>query len=248
MQASLGLPDSRDQSSLPVLKRVQAWISRARMLKGASPRVRLPITIHVLKQLHSALCHSNHPERIVLGAILSTAFFRFFRLGKLLVSSEGSFDPALHLAWGDVAVNNRRNPQMIQVHLNKLKYDQFGKGSDIILGRTHTPTCPVSALVSYLEIHQDSQGPFFVDSANNPITKAHFTQWVRELLKGIGLPQHHNYAGHSFRIGAATTAALAGIEDSTIQALSRWHSSAFLLYIRTPKDQLASLSTVLGKQ
>lgn len=44
MQISLGLPDPREQSSLPILKRMQAGISRARMRKGPKSRVRLPIT------------------------------------------------------------------------------------------------------------------------------------------------------------------------------------------------------------
>ena len=102
MQLSLGLPDPWEQSSMPVLKRVQAGISRAKMLKGGSPKIRLPITVHILKQLQS-----NYPERIVMWAIGSTAFFGFFRLGELLIGSEGAFDPAVHLAWGHVAVDSQ---------------------------------------------------------------------------------------------------------------------------------------------
>ena len=39
---------------------------------------------------------------------------------------------------------------------------------------------------------------------------------MRDILDGLGVPPSQ-YAGHSFRIGATTTAALMGMEDSTIQ-------------------------------
>ena len=55
------------------------------------------------------------------------------------------------------------------------------------------------------------------------------------------------YAGHSFRIGAATTAASAGIEDSTIQTLGRWQSSSYLLYVKLDPCHMASLSSTLAK-
>ena len=58
MQISLGFPDPREQSSLPLLKGVQAGISRLRMLKGSPPRICLPITAHILNKLNH---FSRHP-------------------------------------------------------------------------------------------------------------------------------------------------------------------------------------------
>ena len=63
--------------------------------------------------------------------------------------------------------------------------------------------------------------------------------------KGCGLDPT-KYAGHSFRIGAATSAASKGINDSTIKLLGRWESEAYQIYIRTPRDALARFSAVLG--
>lgn len=67
---------------------------------------------------------------------------------------------------------------------------------------------------------------------------------MRGALEAMGVPQQQ-YAGHSFRIRAATTAAQAGIQNSMIQTLGRWRSTAFLQYIRLPRDQLAGMSTRL---
>ena len=64
-------------------------------------------------------------------------------------------------------------------------------------------------------------------------------------ISGIGVSQDR-YAGHSFRIGAATAAASAGVEDSTIQTMGRWQSAAFLRYIRTPPEELAAICPLLA--
>lgn len=62
-------------------------------------------------------------------------------------------------------------------------------------------------------------------------------------LQVLGLPWD-NFAGHSFRIGAATAAAKAGIEDSVIQSLGRWSSAAFLTYIRILREWNLSLKSI----
>lgn len=229
---------------MPILKRVQAGIHRFRALQGSQPRVRLPITINVLSQINQHLRASAHPHRQVLWAISATSFFGFFRLGELLPDT-ASFNAAIHLAWGDVAVDSNLNPQVVQIHLKRSKCDQFGAGSDVVVGRTGVDLCPISALLDYITSRGDRPGPFFMTTSGNLVVKAWFISQIRDVLAAIGLPQHH-YAGHRFRIGAATTAALRGIEDSTIQALGRWHSAAFLQYIRTPKERLASISAVLA--
>lgn len=121
MQISMGLPDPREQSSLPILKRVQAGISRVRTRQGSSPRIRLPITAQVLSHIRQALVTSTSQEKIVIWAIASAAFFGFFRLGELLPEAMHSFNPATGLAWGDVAVDSHRTPSMVRIHLKRSK-------------------------------------------------------------------------------------------------------------------------------
>ena len=247
MQLSLGLPDPREQSSLPVLKRVQMGISRSRLGRQQSSKIRLPITGQVLRRVKAELDRTGHPEGPLLWAVCCVAFFGFFRLGELLLPSREAFNPRLHLAWGDVAVDAPDNPQMVRCHLKQSKTDQLGRGVDVVLGRTGLELCPVAAVLSYIVRHGSQPGPFFLTTAGAPLVKQEFVSEFRKILAAVGLPAE-DYAGHSFRIGAATSAALAGVEDSTIQLLGRWQSAAFLRYIRTPHERLAAMSRTLATQ
>ena len=199
----------------------------------------------VLVRIHEFLRRSGNPDATLIWAISSLAFFVFFRLGELLVDSATSYSPSTSLSWGDVAVDNIRAPSMLRVHLKQSKCDQFGKGVDIIVGRTLTAICPVGAVLDYIQLREDRPGAFFINNKREPVTKSWLVQQIRRTLRVLGLPQG-DYAGHSFRIGAATSAAMAGIEDSKIQALGRWQSSAFLRYVRMSREQLAAVSTTLA--
>ena len=68
---------------------------------------------------------------------------------------------------------------------------------------------------------------------------------VRAALQSAGIEQQR-YSGHSFRIGAATTAASKGLEDCLIKTLGRWESVAYLQYVKIPRQQLAGYSKLLA--
>ena len=70
---------------------------------------------------------------------------------------------------------------------------------------------------------------------------------LRTALAQVGIDASQ-YSGHSFHIGAATSAAQAGYSDSFIQSLGRWKSAAFITYIRTSPSDLAAVAPVLVGQ
>ena len=140
-------------------------------------------------------------------------------------------------------ITHASQPTLLKVHLHVAKCDQFGEGTDAFMGRTIRP---IDACLAYVAVRGDSPGPFFMTQESKPLLKPSFVFEVRKALSAVGLPAG-DYAGHSFRIGAATAAAAAGIEDSTIQLLGRWNSAAFLSYVRTPRQKLASASTLISR-
>ena len=81
--------------------------------------------------------------------------------------------------------------------------------------------------VQYLHCYSTCQGgeakqePCFNGKMGPPCQKTKFVEATRQALSAAQLPAK-DYAGHSFRIGAATTAAMSGLEDSTIQTLGWW--------------------------
>jgi len=245
MQITLGLPEPREFSSMPRLRLVQSGIQRSHASQLSPVKVRLPITPAILLKLKEHWSpQRSDADILMLWSAATLCFFGFFRSGEITIPSLTSFDTSKHLAWGDIAVDNLDDPQTIKVHLKKSKTDQLGKGVDVYIGKTGCFLCPVAAMMYYLSVRGVQAGPFFVLKNGNPLTKSVFTTKIRDALHIIGLPEQ-NFAGHSFRIGAATAAANAGIEDSVIRTMGRWSSSAFLVYIRTPREHLASFSKQL---
>lgn len=101
-------------------------------------------------------------------------------------------------------------------------------------------------MLRYLAVRGFSSGPLFCWQDGSPLTQPAFTDNLRTLLQLAGVDPSH-YSGHSFRIGAATTAAANGLSDATIQLLGRWQSDSFVRYVRPPRTDLAKLSRVLAQ-
>ena len=100
------------------------------------------------------------------------------------------------------------------------------------------------ALQAYLEKQGPAPGPLFKLVSGMPLSRAALVDHLHKALQQSGY-EASSYNGHSFRIGAATIAVKCGIEDSLIQTLGRWKSTAYLAYIKIPRQQLAFIATHL---
>ncbi len=115
------------------------------------------------------------------------------------------------------------------------------------MGKTDNLLCPVTAVLAYMVVRGKAPGPLFCWDDGRYLTRENFVAAIREALTMAGI-KATDYAGHSFRIGAATTAARQGIQDSLIKTLSRWESSAYTRYIRTAPETLRRVAKALVRQ
>ncbi|XP_046556919.1 LOW QUALITY PROTEIN: uncharacterized protein LOC124266160 [Haliotis rubra] len=77
-----------------------------------------------------------------------------------------------------------------------------------------------------------SEDPLFVMSDGTAFTRTVFVSSLKSVLTAAGW-NDRQFNGHSFRIGAATSAAAANVPDHLIKTLGRWSSDSYLRYIRT---------------
>ena len=86
----------------------------------------------------------------------------------------------------------------------------------------------------------------FITEDGAGLTRQTFAALLDSILSKLHLDSR-NYNTHSFRSGAATTAAQAQIPDASIKMMGRWRSDAYKCYIKTP-EELAKLSKQLNCQ
>ena len=183
-------------------------------------------------------------DHCMFWAACNLAYFGFLRSAEFTVPNLASFTSALHLSVCDISVDSDSNPSCLRVRIKASKTDPFRKGCFVHIGRGRFPLCALQAVLAYLAVRGNLGGLLFLFQDGRPLTRAVLTAQLREILAGAGVSG--NFSSHSFRIGAATVAARNGIPDHLIQALGRWSSSAYQLYIRTPSETLASFSSHLS--
>ena len=109
----------------------------------------------------------------------------------------------------------------------------------MVIGKGSPDLCPVVAVLDNMARRGNAVGPLFRFRDGRFLTRARFVAAVRSALVEAGLDARL-YSGHSFRIGAATTAAVCGIQDSCIDkdagplAELSLHSVHVYVPLRTP--------------
>ena len=228
--------------------RLQLVLRGIKRSRREATRVRLPITVHHLKLFYMILAipTTTNFDSIMLWAAMTLAFFGFLRLGELTCNSK--FNSETHLNPEDVVFSsNLPSANAMFIKIKESKTDPFRAGHTITIGSSNTPLCPVSAMKKYLAIRPTgSVGPLFVNCLEQPLTKHELTRKTRQLLSQAGFDAS-KFAGHSYRIGAATTAASAKLPSWLIKTLGRWSSDCYVRYIQTPFSTLSSVSATLAK-
>lgn len=224
----------------------QHFICR-KMLQGfqkAKPSVdaRLPITPSILRQITDALQYTTESVflRKLLKAMFVLAFCAFLRIGEITKTSSS----VQHfLLFRNVAIGSLNRKNFIDITIPHFKHS---KSSNTTLRIYENPAnsqlCPYRALLDYFRQRKHSSGsePLFSFMDGAPISRSFFTQHLKSVISfcNLNLQQFHT---HSFRIGAASTAASLGFSELQIQTMGRWHSTAFRKYIRIPTLQLNSM-------
>ena len=198
---------------------------------------RQPITPNILlalkKYLQSCLNYTA-TDKLMLWAAFTTAFFGFLRSSEFTLPTTRTFSKDSNLLLSDVSIHQNH----ISIVIKSSKCDPFRQGCIIRLSRTPNHLCPVSALIHFINNHPTRTGPLFTFTDKTYLTCRKLNQILQHALSPhISRP----ITTHSFRIGAASTAAAAGFPLWLIQKLRRWNSDCFRIYLALPDSTIANV-------
>ena len=133
------------------------------------------------------------------------------------------------------------------VKIKQSKTDPFRQGHTLMIAKSTSNICSVMAMKDYiLQAQPPASRPLFsFSSPGKWLTRTSLTKELRTILQHCSLPASKSYS-HSFRIGAATTAAQAGLPPWLIKVLGRWSSDCYERYVRTPETSILTVPKQLA--
>ena len=198
---------------------------------------RLPITLPILhRTLESSvqICYTPY-DSCLFRAMCLLAFFACMWVGEFTWKTPRERGSLIQLHQLTQLVD--ANQRVISLKFTFLDFKHnYNQRSFSVINR-HNNFCPAQIILDYLSHRGSGPGPLFCLADGFPVLRAVFVDKLSMAIGYCGLDPLR-YKGHSFRIGAASYAADAGMSVSQIRALGRWKSDAFHEYIRIP-----SLST-----
>ena len=208
---------------------ISKLLTGAQNLRSVSD-VRLPVTLPILAQLIRAVpvVFTSHYKRLMLRAMMVLAFKAYLRVGEMVPRTTTTSHNCLQLH--DVTLNE----ELITVSFRHFKHSGRRGPQSLQIngaGAPDTSISPAAWLNEFLVARGTVQSNLFAYIDGTPMLRRDFDSSLRSLLAFCGLSSRV-FKEHSFRIGAATSAALRGESDAQIRAAGRWASDAFRKYIR----------------
>ncbi len=157
-------------------------------------------------------------DSLMYRAMCLLAFHAFLRPGEITDSVNCLFFHDVSFVDGDLSLT-----------FVSFKH-HAGKPVHVFVTPTGDSYCPVSAVRRYITIRGDAPGRLFVNRSGRTVSYTQFSKAVGSLVKFCQLDPLLSL--HSFRIGAATHAALLGVPESDIKRLGRWNSDSWKKYVR----------------
>ena len=215
-------PDVQKARSSPLVKRTLRGCKR---MRGTAITRKCALTLNDLGRVINFYALSTHHDDLLFVTMLLTSFFALMRLGELTLPN----DKSIH-DWQKVTKRRsvRLHHDSYEFHLPHHKADSFFEGNRIIVRRDQFQHNPLHHFRAYLSSYNrlfPFTSPLWLTEARKVPLRSFFTTRLRLFFNS-------SVGGQSMRAGGATSLAEHGIPPSIIQALRRWASAAFLIYIR----------------
>ena len=202
-----------------------------RTLQGCRRRHAVPtsrkraLTLGDLEMVINNLGDStDYDDRLFIAQLL-TGFFALFRLGEMTYPDDPQLrDPRKVTKRNSV----RLSDTSFQFFLPGHKADRFFEGNRIIVRKNDRIFDPHKFFAAYLRVRDEKfplSSPLWLTSKGVIPTHSFFIKRLRRFFDS-------DTAGQSLRAGGATSLAENGVPPSIIQAIGRWASDAFKIYIR----------------
>lgn len=225
-------PDVRVSTRGPLVSRT---LRGCKKLRSVGTKRKRPLRRTELIALHPAYAASSNHDDLLFISILLTGFFGLMRLGELVSPDKIELrDPRKVIPRDSVEVLQDSFSFFLPGH----KADRFFEGNRVIIQRADTADDPLSPFTRYIASRDQLfpyHQPLWLRADGSVPTRGWFMLRFRKHFPDSDV------SGHSLRAGGATALAEAGIPSHIIQAIGRWASDTFQIYIRQHPVLLAAL-------